>query len=218
MDLYKIAHLIVTPTVWPLAAAILKIPSGWPSSKTMSRTCIVGLALAILLVQQSPAFAAEVAGRVTEIGGRGVEGIRITLKDAGGGIVASAESGKDGKYQISGLAGGNYSATLDPGKTGYRGTTVAVSAGSTDVLCVNWFVSPAAEALATASPNNQAGASLNAASGAAACQAPGAFAAASAGTQILVAGGIGAGAAAAAGSFNGVTNTPPKKSQRRPGD
>jgi Carboxypeptidase regulatory-like domain len=218
MDPHKSANLPVLSAVWRFAAAILTTPSRRASGKTMKRTCLSSLALVILFVQLAAAFGAEVAGNVTETGGRGVEGIRIAFKDASGGTVASAESGKDGNYQISGLGAGNYSATLDPGKTGYRGTTVAVSVGSGDVLCVNWFVSPAAEALATARPNNQAGASLTPALAAAACQAPGAFAAASAGTQILVAGGIGAAACAAAGCFDGVTNIPPKRSQRRPGD
>jgi hypothetical protein len=184
----------------------------------MKNTYIAGLAFLILFFQWVPAFGAQVAGRVTDPGGRGVEGIRITFKDASGATVASTESGKDGNYQVSGLGGGNYSAILDPGKTGYRGTTVAVSVGPTDVLCVNWFVSPAAEALAVARPNDEAGASLSPALGAAACQAPDSFAAASAGAQILLAGGIGAAACAAAGCFNGVTSTPPKTSQRRPGD
>jgi Carboxypeptidase regulatory-like domain len=218
MDIHSGALLSVPSAVFSFAVTILSDPPRRVSITALKKPCIAALALSILFLQSALAFGAEVAGRITETGGTGVEGIRISFKDASGGTVASAESGKDGSYQISGLGAGNYSATLDPGKTGYRGTTVAVSVGPTDVLCVNWFISPTAEALAIASPNNQAGASLSPTLAAAACQAPGAFAAASAGTQILVAGGIGAAACAAAGCFEGVTNTPPKMSQRRPGD
>jgi hypothetical protein len=199
------------------------------SGKVLKRIYLVGLALIILLVQWTPVLGAEIAGRVTDSASRGVEDVGIILKDAKGAIVATAASDKQGDYQLSGLGGGTYSATLDPGKTGYRGTTVAVSVDPKVILCVNWFVSTTAEALAVAQPNNQAGASTSSALAAAACQAPDPPAPLSAGAQILWAGGLGAVDVAAlggigvdvaidAGALNEVTTTPPKKSQRRPGD
>jgi Carboxypeptidase regulatory-like domain len=172
----------------------------------------VCVAVGLLLSFAGSAFGAEIVGRVADKSGKGISEVQLSFKDMRGRIVGGAKTDGDGAYTINGLGEGDYTATLDPAKTGYRGSTVAVHLAADQVLCLNWAVSNTAEALALAQGATSVAMCLP--------DPPSdAFIAAAAAGGVLVVGGIGIGAyAAAGGGFGGSSSNQPKKSVKRTGD
>ncbi|WP_127497465.1 MSCRAMM family protein [Actinoplanes solisilvae] len=61
----------------------------------------------------SLAGAGQIAGRVTDRAGRGLWGATLTLTDPRGEVIATTTAGPDGRYQLSGLDGPEYTLTAD---------------------------------------------------------------------------------------------------------
>jgi hypothetical protein len=59
----------------------------------------------------SLAGAGQITGRVTDRAGRGLRGATLTLTDPGGQVVATTTAGPDGRYQLAGPDGPEYTLT-----------------------------------------------------------------------------------------------------------
>ena len=194
-------------------------------SPTVTYALIGCFAFYLMLAQTTIASSAEVLGNIDDADGKAVSGVALSFKNAKGNIVATTRSAKDGSYDVAGLKEGSYSVKLDPAKTGYRESEVALAVNPDDVLCVNWSVSTTAQALATASRSPAVGPLSSPSLAAAACRydSPAELELVGSTGAVAVVGGIAAGACAAAGCFNSANNSKievrlPKKSIRRLGD
>jgi hypothetical protein len=101
----------------------------------------------LIMALAFPCYGAMVCGSTRDANGQAASGVQVVAKDSGGATLGQATSGTDGKYAISGLPQGPISLFCDPGSTGFKpgsGALTLTEAGSN----VDWQLSNAAAALA----------------------------------------------------------------------
>src|SRR2546422_889782 len=93
----------------------------------------------------------HIAGTGIDIQGNPVEGAEVVARDSTGKVIARAVTSNRGEYALEGLAPGQYNLTANPLTTGFKRQTVVAPLGA-EGLTINWAVSPAAPAIAAATP------------------------------------------------------------------
>ncbi len=129
-----------TEIIFPLLAALLLLPGLSPKAIAQEPAETKGKVLR-----------ANIVGAVRDKQGNPVEGVKVSARDPGGKIVASAVTDDEGEYVIECLNLDQYDLSLDPLTTGFQGQTVVTSLGL-DGLIANWAVSSTAPAVAAAKP------------------------------------------------------------------
>ena len=138
--------------------------------------------------------AATIVGTVINAQLKPVPEVKIVIKDPSGKALRATLTDRDGRYILKDVNTGKYQLTLDPLKNPFQGETVLANLGSQG-LTVNWMLAAAAAPVATAQPGTvETGGS------------PGIGQVATGVAIVAVGGGIGYGAAYAAGGFDKNTN------------
>lgn len=110
---------------------------------------IVAVIAAASVLAPTPGFCANVVGAVQNESGAPVGGAVISVRNARGQILSEGMTSPQGRYEIYGLAPGKYVFAIDPRQSALR-TGTAVSYLSEKNLTINWRLSPADPALASA--------------------------------------------------------------------
>jgi hypothetical protein len=95
-------------------------------------------------------FCADVVGVVADTQGRPVANVRIIVKNMQNKVTSEGRSNANGRYQVSGVAPGVYTYTVDPIGTGFKGGD-AVSYLGSNGLTIDWHLSSTNSAIALAS-------------------------------------------------------------------
>jgi hypothetical protein len=168
--------------------------------RRVSTTVIAGL---FMLTASSSAFSAEIVGTVTDLQGKPVKGVQLSVKNGIGKNLASATPDGTGHYQMTGLKEGQHNYILESHTAGIKGGQTSGYLGSKG-LTLDWKVSPAGPATAVAT----AGIGTAVAAGATLGLSSAAFGAAVAGGSLAaVAGGV-VGGYAATGGFESSQASP----------
>jgi hypothetical protein len=169
----------------------------------MRRLVFVVFEVAVLsLVGVAQIFCADIVGFVANTQARPVANVRILVKNMTNKAQSAAFSNANGRYQLTGLAPGVYTYTLDPVASGLKGGD-AVSYLGSNGLTIDWHLSPTNPAIATASEG--AGAML---AGDPYGFTDMEYTGIVLGGSALIGGGV-AGGLAASGEFSGSSSAPP---------
>jgi Carboxypeptidase regulatory-like domain len=113
------------------------------------KAVIIALTVGLFCAIPVAALCADVAGVVSDAHGHLIGGVTISARTKAGKTIARGTTDSQGRYELSGLAEGQYTYALDPAKTGFRaGTAVAFLPGRG--LTIDWTLSKRASALALA--------------------------------------------------------------------
>jgi hypothetical protein len=169
-------------------------------TRRLSVTIVASL---FTLAASSSAFSAEIVGSVTDLQGKPVKGVQLSVRNASGKSLTSATPDSKGHYQIAGIKAGQYKYILESHTVGLKGGQTSGYLGDKG-LTVNWKVSSAGPATAVAS----VGIGAAVAAGTTLGLSSAAFGAAVAGgSMAAVAGGV-VGGYAATGAFSSSPASP----------
>jgi hypothetical protein len=164
--------------------------------KTAKVFCTFFAVLGFFAGSSSPALSREVANIVNTVRdtqGNPIQGMGISVHDTNGKVITRVVTNEEGRAVMEDLDQGQYQLALDPLMTGFQGGTVDVSLG-TNGLVVNWTVSSTSLAATSVTPGSGAGGILGlGTTGSVIVGAP-------------TATGVGVGAAALGGAFDGGGN------------
>ena len=117
----------------------------------MRRLVLVAFGAAVLaLAGAAQVFCADVVGVVADSQGLPVANVRILVKNMKTNAQSETQSNTNGRYQVTGLAPGVYTYTLDPVASGLRGGDAVSNLGSKG-LTIDWHLSATNPAIALAS-------------------------------------------------------------------
>ncbi len=113
------------------------------------KTAAIALAGWLICVTPCAAWSANVVGSVVDTDSHPVNGIVITARNMAGKVFSQGTTNQQGRYEMTGLAPGEYQYRLDPGKSGFKPGS-AVSYLGAKGLTINWKLSSVNMALASA--------------------------------------------------------------------
>lgn len=121
-------------------------------NRTRISVVVAVAALGVTVLAALPAFAATVAGVVTDATGKPVQGIKVIAQTQKLQPVQTALTGAKGEYAITDLASGQYLFALEPGNGGFKKGEPAAAFVPQEGLILDWTVSASADPIALARP------------------------------------------------------------------